>query len=166
MKYLKNFEGLIKSTDTRAVNHIMNPLADELVNFLNKLGELLGYSDWTVKKYYTDDSIKVVYYAYTKYRKKIDLFMFRILNLPYDENKFSLFIESETRWTFEDSEKRRIELSREIRDMMRKYVSESDYLFRAGRNEFSVDDMNDIINEFKKIEAKLQIEIDTNKYNL
>ena len=154
MKYLKNFEGLIKSTDTRAVNHIMNPLADELVNFLNKLGELLGYSDWTVKKYYTDDSIKVVYYAYTKYRKKIDLFMFRILNLPYDENKFSLFIESETRWTFEDSEKRRIELSREIRDMMRKYVSESDYLFRAGRNEFSVDDMNDIINEFNKNRSK------------
>ncbi len=49
---------------------------------------------------------------------------------------------------------------------MEKYVSRSNYLYAGGKNEFTENDIPDIIAEFEKITSELQIEIETNKYNI
>jgi hypothetical protein len=61
---------------------------------------------------------------------------------------------------------KRLEIKSRLQDFMEKYVSRSNYLYAGGKNEFTENDIPDIIAEFEKITSELQIEISRNKYNL
>jgi hypothetical protein len=49
---------------------------------------------------------------------------------------------------------------------MNEYISKDDYLYRAGRNSFKLEDFGNIIEKMKKISPELEIRSNTKKYNL
>lgn len=176
MKFIKKYEGLLKRTDKRVVDSPIIPLVDEIENMLKTLAELQNHKNWHVKRFYSDGygdvKVKIVYYAYSKnFYRSLDLFIIEIKPWQIYENdivyqKYYLGVEATDRSGFDNTRGKRLEIEQRIRTFMKKYVDKNNYLFRGGRNEFTVDDLNDIINEFRKITTDLKLELDTNKYNL
>lgn len=168
MKFIKKFEALLKSTDIKINSNPIIPLADAFENMLKKLAKLDGY-EHKIKRFYSDNfyndniNIKITYSAIPKnFYNYYNLFYVKISS--YKNNTFGLTIELYDR--FEDTLERRKTIAKRLMNFMEKYVSEADYLYNAGRNKFTIEDIDDIINEIKKIESKIDIDIMSNKYNL
>ena len=171
MKYIKEFEGrIIKKTDSRIIDHPLLPLADVAEKMLNTLAELQNISQeypiGKVKRYFVEGfhdpiSIKLSYNSFNENNFMIG-HLFGI-TLSSNNNTYSISMNVSNSDT---NREKRLEVEKRLYEFMRKYVSRSNYLYAGGKNEFTDNDMNDIINEIKKITLELQIEIETNKYNI
>lgn len=172
MKFIKKYEGLLKRTDNKVINSPTIPLVNEIEEMLKMLAQLQGYDNWSVKKYYSDGygdiNTKIVYYVYNKsIYQNIDLLIVNIKSfMMYENTHYSLSIEAPDRSSCGSTKYKRVEIQDRVKKFMKKYIDSENYYYRGGTNEFTIDDIDDIINELKKITRDLVLELNANKYNL
>ena len=174
MKFIKKYEALIRNSDSRALNHVLLPLSNAIEEMLKTLVELQNgdhtkYPIGKIKKYFSDKydttTIKLSYEIRNINRYKIgELFTITLSSNNYRSSNYSMNINATNNET--NGRSKRLEIERRLQEFMEKYVSRSNYLYAGGKNEFTINDIPDIIDEFKKITSELQIEISRNKYNI
>lgn len=171
MKYIKQYEGLIKKNDSRVSNHILLPLSNVIEDMMKTLSQLenidISPVICKVKKYFStvfNDSINIKLFSdiYNVNNYRIG-HLFKITLSAIDDT-YSLYLDVSSNDTGDRTKRR--EIKSRLQDFMEKYVSRSNYLYAGGKNEFTENDIPDIIAEFEKITSELQIEIETNKYNI
>jgi len=170
MRFIKKYESLVKKNDEKVINSLLLPLVDEIVKMLKTLAELQGYEKWNVKTYFSDGfygkdslNISIKYCAEIDdniWNSNVNLFNIKISTSPKDNKNYNLIVETQ----YDDQYV--LELARKFNNFMSKYVSEENYLYRGGRNEFTKNDINDIIINIKKLIPELELEISTKKYNI
>ena len=172
MKHLKKFEGLIKKDDIRILNHTLLPLSNAIEEMVKTLSELENINNTPIackyKKYFSTGfnksiNIKISYNVHNENNSMIGHLLTITLSSNND-NTYSMLINVSNNDTGDRS--KRLEIEDRLREFMKKYVSRSNYLYAGGKNEFTENDINDIIDEFKKIKSELQLEIIRNKYNM
>lgn len=166
MKYLKIYEGLLKKTDDRVVNHPLKELINKFVELLTNLAECDDFGKFRIVKYYTEDSVKISYKEIEyEYGSKIEYELFLIQIYKYHDGSYSITQNVKSFRRYKETENREF-VNKSLNKILKKYISKENYLYSGGRNEINLDDIDDIMNDIDKIIKDLEVIKKSNKYNL
>ncbi len=159
MKFLKNFENLIKKTDDKVINTPLKPLIDELENILNCLSEF-EYKNYKIKKYYSngvnDVNIKMILYENSEIELLVYLHSYTLTNQKYYIT-FQVFSN-----IFEINRFKKLKLGNDIKDIFKN----NNLKYNINQCFFDINDIDIIVNDLKKIRNNLELENSIKKYNL
>lgn len=153
MKYIKTYEKLLKKTDTLVLNHPLNKLIEKFIDLLTILAEIDNLPDWKIIKYYTKNTISIIYKVKNNYQN-LKLFSVKITT----SNEFFYITEINYHdWSFVNKLDDRTFVKNELWK-----INKGKY----GVREFNFNDIDYLIKNIDNIIKELEIKKSANKYNI
>ena len=153
MKYIKTYEKLLKKTDTLVLNHPLNKLIEKFIDLLTILAEIDNLPNWKIIKYYTENTISIIYKVKNNYQN-LKLFSVKIIT----SNEFFYITEiNYYGWSFVNKLDDRTFVKNELWK-----INKGKY----GVREFNFNDIDYLIKNIDNIIKELEIKKSANKYNI
>jgi len=165
MKYIKQFETLLKHDSSKVKNNIFKDFSEKLKDILFRLKELDDFKGSSVKIYFDDSNEITISYRY----KYTDLFKIRLLTYHRSEG-LELCVILERR-NYDDFKSKNNDIYDIITSALNKYETIDAYIYwdRSNVHDIKIIDKNDLSildNIIKEIEIEFDFYINTKKFNI